>query len=267
MHLLDQYGSDAVRYWSLSAKLGTDTIFDEKVLKVGRRLVTKLFNAAKFVLAQQGPEGAVTHPLDRGFLVRLSEVVEQATAALEALDYSAALGQSERFFWGGFTDSYVEIVKARARSESDPAGRASAVAALQLGLTTLLRLFAPFLPYIAEEVWSWTHDDSIHRAPWPIAAELRPQGASLDDARVYDAATECLDAIHKAKSGAGASVGRHVARLSLRVAADRAAALGSALPDALAAARVQQHELEVGDTAEGGIVVVSLELAPPPAEP
>jgi valyl-tRNA synthetase len=267
MHLLDQYGADAVRYWSLSAKLGTDTIFDEKVLKVGRRLVTKLFNASKFVLAQQGPEGEVSDPLDRGFLVRLSEVVEQATSGLEGYDYALALGQSERFFWSGFTDSYVEIVKARARSESDAAGRASAVAALQLGKDVLLRLFAPFLPYITEEVWSWTHSDSIHRAPWPSASELRPKEAGEADAAVYDAATECLDAIHKAKSGAGASVGRHVARLTLRVAADRAAALRQALPDVLSAARVLEHELAVSDEAEGGIVVVSLELAPLPSEP
>src|SRR6185436_16855128 len=118
MHLLDQYGADAVRYWALAAKLGTDTLFDEKVLKVGKRLVTKLFNASKLALAQ-----------------------------------------SERFFWSGFTDSYVEIVKARARSESDAAGRASAVAALQRGKDALLRLFAPFLPYITEEVWSWTRSD------------------------------------------------------------------------------------------------------------
>src|SRR4029453_8599263 len=88
MHLLDQYGADAARYWSLSAKLGTDTAFDEKVLKVGRRLVTKLFNASKFVLSQSGPEGPVTHPLDQGFLFRLAETVDKATEALAAFEYA-----------------------------------------------------------------------------------------------------------------------------------------------------------------------------------
>ena len=268
MHLLDQYGADAVRYWALAAKLGTDTLFDEKVLKVGKRLVTKLFNASKFVLAQEAPQGEIAHPLDRGFLVRLSEVVEQASAALDGYDYALALAQSERFFWSGFTDSYVEIVKARARSESDAAGRASAVAALQRGKDALLRLFAPFLPYITEEVWSWTRSDSIHRAAWPSASELRPAGAGEDDARVYDAAAECLDLIHKAKSGAGASVGRHIARLTLAVSSARAPVLRVALPDVLAAARVLEHELLVSDEPDGGgLSVRAIELAPAPAEP
>lgn len=267
MHLLDQYGADAVRYWSLSAKLGTDTIFDEKVLKVGRRLVTKLFNASKLVLSLDAPPGPVEHVLDRGFLFRLGEVVEKASAAFEAFDYALALDLTERFFWGGFTDSYAEIVKARAKSESDPAGRASAVAALRLGLKTLLRLFAPFLPYITEEVWSWSQSGSVHRAAWPSALELRPLDATEDVARVYDAANVCLDAIHKAKSGAGASVGRHVARLTLKAAPGAAPALRFALPDVLAAARVLEHELVVTDElADGSIAVGSMELGSAPSE-
>ena len=157
MHLLDQYGADAVRYWSLSAKLGTDTAFDEKVLKVGRRLVVKLFNAAKFVLAQSGPDGPVSRALDRGFLAACatwSRGVALPRSTLSSM--RAALELVERFFWAGFTDTYVEMVKARARSEEDRAGaRPRPCAALRLGLRTLLRLFAPFLPYITEEAWSW----------------------------------------------------------------------------------------------------------------
>ncbi len=177
MHLLDQYGADAVRYWSLAARLGTDTAFDEKVLKVGRRLVTKLFNAAKYVLSQSAPDGPVSHPLDRAFLARLAEAVAKATASFDELDYAGALDTIERFFWAGFTDNYLELVKARARSETDAAGRASAVAALQQGLSVLLRLLAPYLPYVTDEVWSWgfaksAGSRSIHRAPWPAAAEI-----------------------------------------------------------------------------------------------
>ena len=272
MHLLDQYGADAVRYWSLSAKLGADTIFDEKVLKVGRRLVTKLFNASKLVLSLSAPESRVEHVLDRGFLLRLSETVQRATEALEHYDHALALDVTERFFWSGFTDSYAEIVKARARSESDPAGRASAVAALQLGLKTLLRLFAPFLPYITEEAWSWgfaasEREESVHRAPWPSVQELRPREATEDAAPVYDAATACLDAIHRAKSAAGASVGRHVARLTLRAAPAIAPALSFALPDVLSAARVLEHRVDIVDgLADGSIEVGSMDLAAAPSE-
>src|SRR4029453_16882661 len=191
MHLLDQYGSDAVRYWSLSARLGTDTAFEEKVLKGGRRLVTKLFNASKFVLSQTGEEAPVTSELDRSFLVRLRETVERGTQAMD--DYASALDTVERFFWSGFTDTYVEMVKARARSETDAAGRGSALTSLHLALETFLRLFAPFLPFITEEVWSWgfAHSErspTIHRAAWPGEKDFSAVPAVEGGGEVFGAA-------------------------------------------------------------------------------
>jgi valyl-tRNA synthetase len=269
LHLLDQWGSDAVRYWSLSANLGTDTAFDDKVFKVGRRLVTKIFNAAKFVLGQSAAEGPVTHPLDLGFQAKLKETVEKASAALDAFQYATALDLAERFFWRSFTDTYVEIVKGRARSETDAAGRTSAVASLQLGLSVLLRLFAPFLPYITEEVWSWGFAaqgaPSVHRAPWPTAAELSAAG----DVAVFDAAVAFLEAVHKAKSGAGATVGRHVAKLRVAVAPATAERLRPSLPDLLAAARVADHVIETAEGLEPGVFevreIVLAEVPPPQA--
>jgi hypothetical protein len=177
VHLSTSYGADAVRYWSLAARLGTDTAFDEKVFAVGRRLVMKLYNAAKYALSQSAAEGPVTHPLDIGFLARLRDTVARASTLFEQLDYAGALDAVERFFWSGYTDNYLELVKARARSETDAAGRSSAVAAAQHGLSVLLRLFAPYLPYVTEEAWSWgfaaaTGERSIHRAPWPQASEF-----------------------------------------------------------------------------------------------
>ncbi|HET7293752.1 MAG TPA: valine--tRNA ligase [Vicinamibacteria bacterium] len=246
-HLLDQYGADAVRYWSLSARLGTDTAFDEKVLKVGRRLVTKLFNASKYVLAQSAQAGSVTRALDLAFLVRLRETVEQAGRELEAFEYAGALEVAERFFWSRFTDAYVEIVKARARSDSDPQGRTSAVAALQLALGVLVRLFAPFLPYVTEEIWSWGYDResghaSVHRAPWPSAADF--EGLDDADPGAFDAALAFLEAVHRAKSARGASVGRHLRLLRVACAPATADLVAPSLPDLLAASRVEEHHLE-----------------------
>ena len=273
MHLLDQYGADAVRYWSLAARLGTDTAFDEKVLKVGRRLVMKLWNAAKFVLAQSGPDGPPAHPLDAAFLARLAQTVERATAAFEELDYAGALDAIERCFWSGFTDNYVELVKARARSESDGPGRASAIAALQLGLSVQLRLLAPYLPYVADEVWSWgfaqaTGQRSIHRAPWPSRAEIAGAAAAQADGTAFDAACGFLEAVRRAKSAAGATVGRHLSRLQVAVSPATSVLLGPCAPDLASAARVGEQGILVAreGLADDAFEVVAIELAPLPAE-
>ena len=267
MHLLDQYGSDAVRYWSLAARLGTDTAFDEKVLKVGRRLVTKIWNASKYVLGQSAEAGPVAHPLDAAFLARLLDVTQAATAAFEELDYAGALDVVERFFWSGFTDNYVELVKARARSETDAAGRASAVAALQAGLSVLLRLFAPYVPYVTEEVWSWgfakeTGADSIHRAAWPTASETAALASTPGDGAVFDAACAFLEAVRRAKSAAGATVGRHLASLRVAVSPRTAALLGPCRFDLASASRVEGEILEAREgLADDVFEVVSIELA------
>jgi valyl-tRNA synthetase len=181
--------------------------------------VVKVYNATRYVLGQEGEAGPITNALDLGFLHQLQGVVESATASLDAMDYAGALDAIERFFWDSFTDSYLELVKARARSESDPAGRASAVAALRQGLSVLLRLLAPYLPYVTEEAWNWDfagpEKASVHLAPWPEAKELASLGTSRDHAQVYDLAKGALGAINRAKTLAGGTVGRHVASITI----------------------------------------------------
>ncbi|MBK5256099.1 MAG: valine--tRNA ligase [Vicinamibacteria bacterium] len=274
MHLLDQYGSDAVRYWSLAARLGVDTAFDEKVLKVGRRLVVKVYNATRYVLGQEAPEGPITHPLDLGFLHQLQESISKATALLDAMDYASALDVIERFFWDSFTDSYLELAKSRARSESDPNGRASAVAALRQGMGVLLRLLAPYLPYVTEEAWSWDFAGdagaSIHVGSWPEADELSTLGTSREDATVYELAKGALGAINRAKTQAGGTVGRHVASLTLAAPQRVLDLFKRAESDILAATRVLSLTTTVmADNAEFdlGSAVTQIELAPVPEKP
>ena len=169
--VLDEFGSDAVRYWAAAGKLGQDTVADRNQMRDGRRLAIKLLNASRFVLGTAGedtalPETAALAPLDRALLHRLRTVVREATAALEAYDATRALERVEGFFWA-FCDDYVELVKGRAY-----AGDRSAQATLQLALSTLQRLLAPFLPFATEEAWSWWREGSVHRAPWPAPEDL-----------------------------------------------------------------------------------------------
>lgn len=166
--MLDDHGSDAVRYWAASSRLGTDAAFDPenpKQIKIGRRLAIKILNAAKFVYSLDGATGQVTDAIDIGMLKRLNGVIADATAAYEAFDHARALETCESFFWT-FTDDYLELVKERAYSGNE-GPRGSAVTALQSAVETLVRLFAPVLPFACEEVWSWSHEESIHRASWP----------------------------------------------------------------------------------------------------
>ncbi len=181
MGLLEEHGSDAVRYWAAKGGPGVDTAFDAGQMKVGRRLAIKILNASKFVLAKTEPAGAVTEAIDRGMLRRLADLVRSVTTSLEAYDYAAALRDTETFFWM-FCDDYIELAKRRRAGEGP--GAASACRASSAALATLLRLFAPFLPFVTEEVWSWWKQGSIHKAPWPDAAEIE----ALIDPAVSDAA-------------------------------------------------------------------------------
>jgi valyl-tRNA synthetase len=202
--VLTQHGSDAVRYWAASSRLGTDAAFDPKnptQIKIGRRLAIKILNASKFILGFAGDDAApVTEPIDKSMLARLNVVVGQATAAFENFDHARALELTESFFWT-FCDDYLELVKERAYGEVGPE-QASAVAALRQALSTLLRLFAPFVPFATEEAWSWSNDDSVHRAAWPIAGTTVADDGTL---ALLDLASRALTGIRRAKTDAKAS--------------------------------------------------------------
>src|SRR6185503_7269310 len=169
MGLLEQHGSDAVRYWAAKGGPGVDTAFDAGQMQVGRRLAIKLLNASKFVLGKTGPAGPVTHPIDRGMLTKLAALVKDCSASLDEYDYTAALRDTEAFFWW-FCDDHIEHVKRRRAGDGPDA--ASATASCLTALSTMLRLFAPFVPFVTEEIWAWWQTGSVHRAAWPTEAEV-----------------------------------------------------------------------------------------------
>ncbi|HTJ76628.1 MAG TPA: valine--tRNA ligase, partial [Acidimicrobiales bacterium] len=237
--LLDQHGADAVRYWAASGRPGVDTAFDEGQMKVGRRLAIKVLNASKFVLSRLGPEGDVTAPLDKAMLAGLASLVDEATAAFEGYDYARALERAEGFFWS-FCDDYLELVKGRAYGGQGEAGAASANRALTLALSTLLRLFAPFLPFVTEEVWSWWKEGSVHRATWPASAELRGPAGNEAQPLVLEVAAAVLGEVRKAKTVAQASMRAEVARAVVRDSAERLAALAGAAHDVRDAGRIAE---------------------------
>jgi len=259
--LLEQHGADAVRYWAANGRPGTDTAVDEGQMKVGRRLAIKVLNASRFALGRladeagaievPGPE-AITVPLDRAMAAGLAGVVAEATAAFEAYDYARAIERTEAFFWS-FCDDYLELVKTRAYADPAQPGPASARAALALALSTQLRLFAPFLPFVTEEVWSWWKTGSVHRAAWPTPTELEGP-ASGADPRVLEVVAEVLGTVRRAKTTAKQSMRAGVAVLTVTDTAERIDALLHGVDDLKDAGGVAELVTAVGS--EGAIDVV-----------
>jgi valyl-tRNA synthetase len=250
--MLDEHGSDAVRYWAASSRLGTDAAFDPqnpKQIKIGRRLAIKVLNAAKFVYSFPSLEGAVTEPLDVDMLAELGGVIETATKAFEEYDHAKALETAEQFFWT-FCDDYLELVKERAYGATTPQAQASAATALRTAIDVLLRLFAPFIPFATEEVWSWTHEGSVHTAPWPAVADL---GASAAPTGLLGAVSEALIGIRRAKTDAKASQKTDV--VSATIAGP--AILAGGLDDLKAVGRIASVEFVESESIEVRDIVLA----------
>ena len=277
--MLQQHGSDAVRYWAASARLGTDAAFDTGQMKVGRRLAIKILNASKFVLgfpfdasAEADDCGAenchhallplVTNPLDASMLAQLAAVVNRATSGFDTYDHTRALEVSETFFWS-FCDDYLELVKDRAYGEGE--GARSAQAALRIALDVLLRLFAPFLPYATEEVWSWWRSGSVHRQVWPQASEVELPGGNGDPA-VLDSVSEALAGVRKAKSDA--KVGMRAEVESVTIAAPSAVIdqIRAGEADLVAAGRILAHTYAASEQGQQIDVRDAVLIPPPPRE-
>ncbi len=211
--LIEKYSSDAVRYWAARAKLGPDTVYDETMFATGKRLSTKIFNASRFVMLQIGEVSDVTLkdvsvPVDLSWLQVMRDLVASCTKHFEAYDYAQALIETEQRFWD-FCDNYLELVKARAYQMRDRAEGRSAIATLDWTLKTFLRLLAPTMPFVCEEVWSWRYkatgrEASVHTTAWPTIGELA--GLNGAETLVYEGASGVLNRIRGAKSSSQKSL-------------------------------------------------------------
>ncbi|MEI2765926.1 MAG: valine--tRNA ligase [Dermatophilaceae bacterium] len=267
--LVREHSADAVRYWAASGRLGTDAAFDPGQIKVGRRLAIKILNASKFALSFGPLSGGsscatadlVTEPLDRSMLAALADVVRAATVGFDAWDYTRSLELTETFFWT-FCDDYLELVKDRAYGARGEAGARSARAALRIALGVLLRLLAPILPYVTEEVWSWWQDGSVHRQAWPTPADALPDGLTGDPA-VLSGVGEALAAIRRVKSEAKVGMRAGIAAMSLAGPASVTGAVREAEGDLRAAGRIQT----LGYAAAETLQVRDAELVAVPTAP
>jgi len=242
--LLEEHGSDGVRYWAASGRPGTDTAFDSGQMRVGRRLAIKLLNASRFALGNSEPRGPITSPIDRGMLTSLARLVADSTEQLDGYNYATVLERAERWFWS-FCDDYLELVKSRRYGAQGEALAASANSALVAALSVVLRVFAPFMPFVTEEVWSWWQEGSVHRAAWPTSVEIEHAIGAPDDAAALslERAALVLTDVRKTKSEAKRPLTTPVVRLVVRDTAAHLEALRPTLPDLLAAGFIESIDL------------------------
>jgi valyl-tRNA synthetase len=274
--LLEEHGSDGVRYWAASGRPGTDTMFDTGQMRVGRRLAIKILNASKFALSDTRGQtssadstevrpAVVDVPVDRAMIRNLAALVDEATSAFEQYDYARVLQRTESFFWR-FCDDYLELVKGRRYGEQGPEGAGSANTALTAALSAMLRLFAPFLVFVTDEVWSWWQTGSIHQAAWPTAGELlsrlddNTEATRQADERAYLWATDVLFEVRKQRSEAKQPLKVPITRVTVKAEADVIALMPIVGADLKAALRVQAFEAAVGAPRE--IVVQGYDAAP-----
>ena len=248
LEYLTEFGSDGVRYWAGSARLGVDASEDSGQMKIGRRLATKILNASKFcLLTTEGHsrDGPVTSPLDRALCSTMGRLIQEVTPAFEDYEHARVLERVESFFWS-FCDDYLELVKGRIYGGQGPEAQASAARALRLNLSAILRLFAPFLPYVTEEVWSWWQEGSIHKETWPSAEEFLLD-SEPGEGLVLEAAAAALSEIRRAKSLAKVSLKAEVAQLVVEDTGERLAAVKEAEEDLRHAGNVRAIDYIPGD--------------------
>lgn len=270
--LIDQFGADSVRYWAARARLGVDTAYDEQVFKVGKRLCTKLFNASKFTMGRfetidvlDLQPAKVTAEVDRAVIAELRPLISRATEAFERFDYAQALSLIEEFFWSTFCDNYLELAKPRTYDEELTEERLSAAATLRIVHRALVRMLAPYIPYIAEEVWHWTYsndgdmEDSVHRSPWPSVHELRTIPLPSHEG-TWEQSLVVIEAIRKAKADANLSIKAPVKRVKVSGDAKVCAALAHAVSDITRMLEIGEFDL---DDVEGDSErpIISVELA------
>ena len=187
--VIEDYGADSLRFAAASSKLGNDLDYQEKDLVSGKKMINKLLNASRFVFMNleeyKGKKPKKLEELDKMFLNKLDFVVNEVGNNFEKYEYSRAKQEIEQFFWSDFCDNYLEIVKKRVyQGKGDK--KKSAQYTLYKSLLAIIKMIAPIMPFITEEIYQeyfkkTEKDKSIHISEWPKVSVLNLQDNRMDD--------------------------------------------------------------------------------------
>ena len=255
--LIETYGADAVRYWAANARLGSDTANDEQVFKVGKKLVVKLFNASKFVLNGSTQEinlSDITEPLDLSLIYVFNEYLDRITKYMDKFQFAEALNLIEEFFWNYFTDNYIELVKNRSKFTDYGQKTISGSVTLSLILESTLKLFAPFVPMVTEEIWGWMNRKgksaykSIHIEKWPEKLDIDFKNITADEIEI---AKDAIASVRKEKTNIGLSLGSEVKKVHIIANQKNKIILEKVISDIKDASRTELITIEEDNSQEG----------------
>lgn len=235
----EKYSADALRYWATNARLGEDMPFQEKDLATGQKLVNKIWNASRLAslsLEKKPSEPKELKIMDRWLLAKLMKTIHASTESFENFEYSTAKSQTEIFFWKIFCDNYLEITKARLYAND-----ASAKFTLHKSLLAVLKLFAPIVPHIAEEVYQnlfkeFEKEKSIHVSAWPeFEKKLLDEKAET----AGDLAVKIISAIRQWKHGSKLALNAELAEVSLACSQEEKKIIQQVAPDIAATMKIR----------------------------
>ena len=266
-HLIDTYGADSIRYWAARARLGVDTAFEEQIMAQGKKLVNKIFNAGKFVFNivsqsalkdEKDYEPFITAKTDLAWMAKMAEMLKNATTAFETYDYATALELIEKRFWD-FCDNYLEIVKKRAYDQTDR----SAAASLMKTIDIFLSAFAPFTPFVTEELyqarpWGTNNESSLHNSLW---TDLSKYELDAKQSALYDYISDVTSQIRKAKTAAGVSQRTPVLKVLIKAPKNVLDTLKDGIDDIQNVGGLQENALEFENSDTLSIENISLDLS------
>lgn len=253
--MIDKFSGDALRYWASTAKLGEDVATQDKDFQNGQKLITKMFNASKFTHMHledytRGTKPKTLLPFDKWMISKLHSALKSATLSLDGYHYSKARQETDMLFFNRLCDNYLELSKDRlynpdVRGDDE---RVSGQYTLYTVLNSVLKMYAPFVPFVTEEIYSWKfaneeHFKSIHNASWP---EFSDSLIDEDAEQAGDIAINVLGEVRKFKSEKQLSMKEELSSITVTSSKD----ITPFLDDLKSATKAKEIKVEVKADAE-----------------
>ncbi len=254
----EKYSADALRFWSASANLGENLPYQEKDVATGQKLLTKLWNASRLAgkyLDNKKPDDLKI--IDKWLLSKLMKLVRFSTERFKVCEYGRAKLETEIFFWHEFADNYLEMVKYRLYEGSDQ----SAKYTLYISLLTLLKLFAPIIPHITEEIYqiyfrNREKEISIHISKWP---EVDEQLINEEAEEIGEMAKEIISALRQYKSSRKLALNTELKKITIECDEEAKRKIQQVAPDIKGTMKVKEIEFGKADEIEVGKIRINVE--------